>query len=612
MIQNCKILINKGYLKMKKIKKRFHLKNRLFLAITLLILVSVSAVSITCSIWYQNYYIQNVSKKNQAIVDQIALNTGSYIDELSRLSLAPYYNANVMELLETVPDNDVDKLNKKRDIEGFLREVLTIPRKEIIRVYIFSDDVYYSIRTPHNLLLADDYKQSDWYQNALQSSDIQFLPAHMESENGYTLSIFSLTRQIRSLNANNDTLGIIRVDANFDGISNVLNRIILNNNSALFITDESSNIIYQRSLLSDNTQIEAFLPLIKNKNGVNFLKLNSSEYIANIKSINKTDWRVVEITSKKDMLKDTQPIRIVTMAITIISILLGLFVASLFIKSFIKPINDTVKIIQTTQNGNLSLRAPECEAAELNFLNTSYNNMLDRIQEMISSNQLLTKKMYEAEYLQKKAQYDSLHQQIQPHFIFNTLNTISLLIKSDKSEESLKSISDLSVILRGMVNSDSEITISSELKIVQSYLSLQSRRHEALDFFIDADPNADNILIPAMIIQPIVENSIIHGCEPKCAPCTINIKTIYENNYVTITIQDNGVGMNEEECTKLNTRIINGEDNRTETRGVGLVNINKRLKLKYGENLKMKITSLLNVGTTTTICIPVSEEDNYE
>ena len=597
---------------MKTIKKHFHLKNRLFLAITFLILISVSAVSITCSIWYQNYYIKNISKKNQAIVDQIALNTGSYIDELSRLSLSPYYNTNVMELLDTVPDSDADKLNKKREIEGFLREVLTIPRKEILRVYIFSDDIYYSVRTPHSLFLPDNYKQSDWYQNALHDSDIQFLPAHTESENGYTLSVFSLVRQIRSLSADNHTLGIIRVDANFDGISNVLNPIALNNNSALFIADESSNVIYQRSLLSDDVQISDFLPLIKGKYGVNTLELNSNEYIANIKSVNKTDWHIVEVTSKNDILKGTKPIRITTMAITAISTLLGLFVTSLFVRSFIKPINATVDIIQSTQNGNLSLRAPECEAEELNFLNTSYNNMLDRVQEMISSNQKLTKKMYEAEYLQKKAQYDSLHQQIQPHFIFNTLNTISLLIKSNKNKESLASISDLSVILRGMVNSDSEITIASELKIVQSYLSLQTRRHEALNFSINADPNADDVLIPAMTIQPIVENCIIHGCEPKCAPCNISIKTICENGFVTITIKDNGIGMNEKDCDELNRKITSGEDNRTETSGIGLININKRLKLKYGDNLKMIVSSTINVGTTTTIYIPITKEDKCE
>ena len=127
-------------------------------------------------------------------------------------------------------------------------------------------------------------------------------------------------------------------------------------------------------------------------------------------------------TSKKDMLKDTQPIHIVTMILTAISSLLGLIITGLFVKSFIKPINATVDIIQSTQNGDLTLRAPECEAQELNFLNTSYNNMLDKVNEMIESNNQLTKKMYEAEYLQKKAQYDSLHQQIQPHFIFNTLN----------------------------------------------------------------------------------------------------------------------------------------------------------------------------------------------
>lgn len=596
---------------MRKVKKHFHLKNRLFYVITLLILISVSAISITCSIWYQNFYIKNISKKNQAIVDQIALNTGSYIDELSRLSLAPYYNSNIMDLLDTIPENDAGKLNKKRDIENFLREVMTIPRKEILRVYIFADDIYYSIRTPHSLYLPANYKQSDWYLSAISSPEIQFLPAHTENEAGYTLSVFSLVRQIRSLNADNHTIGLIRVDANYDGISNVLNQISLNNNNALFIIDESSNIIYQRSLLMDNVKFDELFPLLENKTGVNTINLNSKDYITNIKSINRTDWRVIEVTSKKDILKDARPILIATMLITLISTILALFVTSLFVKSFVKPINATVQIIQSSQNGDLSLRAPECEAEELNFLNNSYNNLLDHIQEMIYSNQKLTKKMYEEEYLRKKAQYDSLHQQIQPHFMFNTLNTISLLVKSNKNKEALQSITDLSVILRGMVNSDSEITLSSELKIAQSYLSIQCKRHEALTYDIDADETIDDMLLPAMIIQPIVENCIIHGCEPKCGPCHIKIQTAYDNSYAYITVSDNGVGMSQKQYDELNYNMKTSEDNRTQTSGIGLVNIAKRLKLKYGDKLDICIYSKENEGTKTSIKIPYAQEDKH-
>lgn len=591
----------------KREQKHFHLKNRLFLAITFLILISVSAVSFSCSVWYQNYYIQNISKKNQEIIDQIATNTGDYIDELSRLSLAPYFNADIMEVLETIPKDDSEKLIKRREIENFLREVMTIPRKEILRVYILSDDIYYSIRTAHNLFLPQDYQESDWYQDAI-NNDFVFLPAHSENENGYSLSIFSLVRKLRSLEGDNHTLGVIRVDANYDGISNVLDKVTLKNNGTLFIIDDSSNIIYENSMLKDKASPKDFYELIKGKTGVNNIKLNSKDYIANIKNINQTDWHVVEITSRKEILKDARPIHIVTMAITIISLLLALIITGLFVRSFIKPINTTVDIIQSTQNGNLSLRAPECKAEELNFLNKSYNNMLDRIEEMIDSNQKLTKKMYEAEYLQKKAQYDSLHQQIQPHFIFNALNTISLLIKSKKEKESLETLSDLSVILRGMVNSDSEITISSELKIVQSYLSLQAKRHEALNYSIEKDSSIDDIKIPAMIIQPIVENSIKHGCEPKCAPSNILIKTIYENDYAIITIKDDGVGMNQDKCDELNKMISSGIDKRNESSGIGLVNIAKRLKLKFGDELILYVSSKNNEGTTTTIKIPIIKE----
>ncbi|MCR5031362.1 MAG: sensor histidine kinase [Lachnospiraceae bacterium] len=586
--------------------KRSNLKRQLVVSITALLFTSVIIVSLAGSLWYQNHFIRTAAEKTESIVEQIALNTGLYIDELSRLSMAPYYNADIMNLLDTNPQAAAEKLSKKRTIEGYLREVMTIPRKEILRVYIISDDIYYTTRTSHSISLHSDYASEDWYRKALESTDLIFLPVQTETESGYTLSVFSLVRQLRSLRADNHTIGVIRVDADYTGISEVLNPVELNNNSALYMLDDSGNVIYQRSSLPEAIDPELLSRNLTFENGIENLTLNGSGYIVNSQNIEGTNWYVVEITSRSQLLKEAAPIRIFSLILAILCSVMGLVFSVLYVRTFLQPINTTIGVMQRSQGGDLSLRAPECDVEEINYLNETYNDLLDQIQRTMEGNRRLTKKIYEAKYLQQKAEYDSLCQQIRPHFLFNTLNTISLLIKTRQDAEALKAIDELSVLLRGMVNADSEISLLSELHITESYLSLQSRRHEKLSYSIRVDKELHKLLLPAMTIQPLVENAIIHGCEPKATGTHISITADYAPPYAVFCISDTGMGMPKETLDQLKTHLFTDSDTSTETSGVGVTNIAKRLKLKYGEPLQFEIDSVPDKGTTITIHIPLT------
>ncbi len=593
---------------MKMRKKHSNLKRQLMLSITVLIFGSVLIVSLAGSIWYQNHFIKTASEKTQAIVDQIALNTASYIDALSRLSLAPYYNTDIMKLLDTVPESAAEKLSKKRTVESYLREVMTIPRKEILRVYIISDDIYYSTRTSHSISLDPDYATQDWYQDAMESTDIIFLPVQKETESGYTLSVFSMVRQLRSLRSDNHTLGVIRVDADYSGISEVLNPVELNRNSALYILDDSFNTIYKRSSLPKTIDETALAPLSEDTDGIRFISIGKQKYIVNTRNISGTNWFVVEVTSRSQLMKEASSIRLFSLVLAVICSLGGLILSIFYVRSFLQPINTTIQVMQESQGGDLSLRAPSCDVSEVNYLNQTYNALLDEIQRIMEGNRILTKKIYEAKYLQQKAEYDSLCQQIRPHFLFNTLNTISLLIKTGDDAEALKTIDELSVLRRGMVNADSEISLISEIRITESYLSLQARRHENLSYDIQVDKKLHKMLLPAMTIQPLVENSIIHGSEPKATKTHITVKANCLPPYAIFTVADTGIGMKPDTLLLLKEHLFHDNESVSDSSGVGVSNIAKRLKIKYGEQLQFDIQSTYEAGTTITIRIPLQNQ----
>lgn len=593
---------------MKRISKKHNLKKMLFLMTSSLIFFSVTVISTVGAYRYRHYFIEQAANKTQELVEQLAINTSSYIDELSRLSLSPYYSQEIMDLLEDKSDSPADKLNKKREIEGYLREVMTIPRKEILRVYILSDDVYASTRTSHTTSPYNNYQSEEWYKNAMSSNKIVFLPVQKENEGGYTLSVFSLVRRLNSLSGSNDALGVIRVDANYSGISQVMDSVEISPDGALFIYDENGNVIYRNEKILNDISEDQLINTMLVSPGKGFINVGNNDFLLNSSPIIATDWYIGMITSKSYIKKETIPIWTFSIILAFVCAIIGLLLTALYVNLAIKPVEDTIKVMETARGGDLNVRAPSSSISEIDYLNSTFNTMLKEIGEMIEHDKLLTQKIYEAKYLQKKAQYDSLYQQIQPHFLFNTLSTISLLIKSNKHNDAVMAINELSILLRGMINTDREISLQSEINIAQSYLALQSRRHDDLTYSISEEKEINHILIPAMTIQPLIENAIIHGCEPKCAPTHIALLIKKESDYAMITVSDNGVGMTAELTEQL-TCLMNGSSDAKEvsdSRSVGLSNISERLRLKFGNSLHFQIESEENKGTKVTMAIPLT------
>ncbi|MEA4914703.1 MAG: sensor histidine kinase [Christensenella sp.] len=593
------------------VKKRYHLKTRLLAVISLLIFGSVVLVSAIGFMRYSDDLLDQTATQTQQLIEQIALNTGNYINDLSRLCMSPYYSERIMSLLASSPQDAAGMLEKRRAIENYLREVMTIPRKDILRVYILTDEIYYSTRTAHPIDLSVDYQEESWYRDALGTASTVFIPAHVEINSGYSLTIFSMVQRLRSLSDSSNTLGVIRVDANYSGIRDVLDDVQLLKKSGLFIIDSANSVVYQHSTLPTALSLTDVFLTAKEGTSPMRVPLGGETYIINTQPVKDTDWTIIAVNAQSSLMQNVASARQFTVLLAFVCAMVGLLVTVFFVRSFIKPINNTVAVMRTAQGGDLSVRASEHRAEEIAYLNRSFNELLLRISEMIERDAKLTKEKYEAEYLQKIAQYDALYNQIRPHFLFNTLSTVSLLIKSERYAEAISSIDELSILLRGMVNTDRDITLAAELKIAQCYLSLQERRHDDLTYQIELDPALADCRIPALTIQPIVENALIHGCEPRIGSSRIAICVFADGADAIIRVSDNGIGMEPAQLESLINAISNRAESpqQAETRSVGLVNISQRLKLKYGNHTIIHIESTRDIGTVVTIRIPQDYDD---
>lgn len=592
-------------------KGHYNLKTRLLAVISFLIFSSVFLVSTISTMRYSDALIEQTTDQVQQLLDQVAINTGNYIDELSRLCMAPYYSSHVMKLLETSPENNADILEKQRTIENYLREVMTIPRKDILRVNILSDRAYSSSRTGHVPSYLNNYREQDWFQNSISEEHAIFIPAYEESFGAYKVTVFSMVLRLQSLSDSRNTLGVIRVDANYSGIKDVLDDVELPDQSALYIFDTNGTLIYERNALHNPIEVETVFLESHQDGAPHSFVIGRERYYLNTAQIKGTDWTVAEVNARSVIMRNVFSVRRFAVISAVLCGMLGMITAVFFSRAFVRPINNTVEVMRAAQLGDFNVRASESRANEINYLNQAFNEMLQKISDTMNRNSQLTREMYEAKYLQKKAQYNALYHQIRPHFLFNTLSTVSILIKSGRDAEAVQSIEELSVLLRGMVNTDKDITLASEIKIAECYLSLQERRHDSLAFSISMDERVSDKLIPALTIQPIVENALIHGCEPRQGDMMISITASLAGNDVLIRVSDNGVGISKQDLILLQNEVDQPDPETlgSENRGVGLQNISQRLRLRFGKQYGLTIESSPDKGTEVIIKIPFSETE---
>jgi len=594
---------------------RGSIKQKLLAIISALILFSVLAVTV---LTYENYSADLIAQSAQAtgqLLEQLGINVDTYLSELFRLCLSPYFNRRVMEALEETPVTAAEKLAKRRVVEDYLTEVMTLPRSDILRAHIVSDEIYSSSKTRYGADIPDDYASVDWYRQAIASKDAVFVPAHTETQGAMPVSVFSVVQRINSTRDNGKMVGVIRVDANYNGIKTVCDRAGTGEGSALYILDQAGNEIYHADRTGANGMLDQVrVTLTQHGSDTPFLfTFGATEYRVSIQALRVTDWRIVDVRSMQTLTAAATQARNKAYLLAILCAALGMLVTVPLVKSFLRPIFQITGLMRTVQGGDLSVRADTAGRDELAYLASSFNEMVDQIHREMERNNLLTRQVYEARYLEKEAQYAALCNQIRPHFLFNALNTIHLLIKTGRGEEAVQCIDMLATLLRGMVNTDREITLRSEMKIVESYLTLQQKRYRTLSYALPDVNRHDRYLLPALTLQPLVENALVHGCEPKRGKTHIAIELVENEQELCLTVTDNGIGMSEATRNTLQNALATPTLEPAEGEpSVGLINISRRVKLRFGEAYGLTISSVEGQGTTVTLHLPLHPCDSVE
>ncbi|QWU13354.1 two-component system, sensor histidine kinase YesM [Paenibacillus sophorae] len=593
------------------------IKKKLLFFSVLFILGSVFLASILSYSKYTMDFKQQSSEQVQQIIAQVSYNIDTYLDDLFRLTLSPYMNDGVMQTLEEdVHDSHLAQLKKRRFIDNYLEEMMIYPRKDINRVFILTDEMYTVGRMPISVDYDSRFQEFDWYKQAMNTQDSIFVPTHTQQmvKNGGP-KVFSIVKQLRSTRDTEKILGAIKVDANYNGIAVICSKVDMGSGGGLFILDNNRNVIYRST---DRLNAVSLFNQVK-ASGKPTMTINQggTSYLLNSTQLPRSNWTIVAVSSIKELNQKATETRNFGFFIALACSLLAFILMYFFVRRFLAPLLHIVKLMREVEQGNLQVSFPAHRNDEIGYLGTSFNGLVSRVREMLGENTQLVKQVYETELLQKEAQVQALYNQIRPHFLFNTLNMISMQMQTGKQDKAIDHLHKLSSMLRSMTQMDKDIPLQKELDLLKAYLSIQSSRYEGrLEYELRVDPALYDMPIPALLFQPIVENAVIHGCEAKREQTSILIsgeKTA--RGEVLFTIRDSGQGMSPETLLELRGKLEQApSDNqsagdpdsdgaRTGT-GIGLLNVNKRIKLKYGFGYGIKVDSVQGQGTAVSVLLP--------
>ena len=531
---------------------------------------------------YAREYSRDVRSLLDTTASSLDSNIATYLKELEQVTMQPYYNNELYNYLRGLSrDQDyalMERLNLQRNLDSNMSFV-RYTREDINGIFIVTGDrcLYYTITgTDHKTLSPSfDYGQQSWYQEAVRADGRCLLigPHVPDYITPRDTPVISLARSIVVLESR-EPLYVIKIDVNTRIFDRLFQNFTFHVDSKIIIKDENQRIIYANRPLSDEDR-----ETLENTPGAASVSLSDGSFQRYVYPITGYPWDITVLLSNQELNSRTGIIYLTALLLYLAGVVMAMASFRLSSKKMVASINSMRGIFYAIQNEDFSRKYTYVSDTELDDLGDSLNAMSEELQNRIQKEYVMTIR-------QKDTEFKALQAQIQPHFLFNTLNNFVALNQVGDRDALENALFELSGMLRYIFKAPALIPLSMELSFVEDYCSLQKLRFsDRLNYVVDRQVPAEGIMIPKLLLQPIVENSILHGVEPCNRACTIRISLSPAAHGVTIVVEDDGAG-----C-----ELPEGE-----APGIGLANVRERLA-SFSPQSSFSMESRPGEGTRTVI-----------
>lgn len=568
--------------------------------LTLLFLATIVIPVFFIVIQLPNYYESLITEQQKSSMEEtltaLSFDIETYLDDLERMTVTPYLNDDVMRALKdkSTPRwqslTPYDQWYADQQLYATLPKFLRNLRKDILGTILLPMDGSVYVTAPGgyaNQTVRDyPFERQSWYRQAVKADgNVAFISVHEQDylQNGGT-KVFSVARLIKDPDSQRP-LGVMMADADTGALERIMRGIKLSSGKIAAILDDRGDLVYASAPISGE-----MLSQLASPGG--FAEKELHEHFSTVrKSVPLANWEAVVLLPKSVIKQQLQHIYWIGLAFAGAGLLIALLLHVTVSRWLVTPFKRMVQVMKKVQRGDLNTFFPVRGGDEVAQLGRSLNTMISQLSEIID-------REFRAALDRRNAEYRALQSQIQPHFLYNTLNGFIGLNRSGQSQLLERAILSLSGMLRYTLEQNDEVQLKEEIDFIAKYGELQRMRFvDKMRLDIELDPEAERVPIPKLLIQPIVENAIIHGIEPCDRACLLTIQARLKPppgeagaSALEIRVADNGSGFNRHEVPA----------------GVGIGNVRERLRYAYEEAV-LHIESAVGEGTTVTILIPLKD-----
>ena len=573
--------------------KKTSIRYTIFSYFTISALAVIVLIGVTLYAQMSQQLKAAVREENQAVLGQINRSVDSYLRTIMKLSDSLYYGV--------IKNADLDK----ETVNSQITLLYDNNKDSIANIALLSKDGELLEAVPAaRLKTGIDVTKEQWFGNTLNRTDnLHFTTPHVQyifdnNENQYRW-VITLTRAVEITHGTSTEQGILLLDIRYSSLQQILDNITLGNQGYLYMISSNGDLIYHpRMQMIETGQMSENTVMATDYRDGSFRERYEGEWReVSVKSVGYTGWKLLSVTPEKGLPLNNLKIQLFGVFV-IGAFLLVLILTNNFISSRITtPIQKLEKSVNAIEAGDLDTEVYQGGSYEIRHLGRSIGEMAKRIKTLMED--------IVAEHESKrKSEFDILQSQINPHFLYNTLDIIVWTIENEQKQDAVRIVTALARFFRiSLSKGKSIITVRDELEHVRNYLMIQQTRFKnKFVYTIDAEDGVMELVSLKLMLQPLVENAIYHGMEFMDGDGEICVKVYREDAELWFRISDNGLGMTEEQ-----TRSLLDEQNHISSKrgsGIGVKNVNERIRLYFGESYGLAIWSEPDEGTVITIHLP--------
>jgi len=452
----------------------------------------------------------------------------------------------------------------------------------------------------------DPLTAESWYRQAVDNPHVvQLLPRpigrNLRSNHEYSADeVVSIVKAVMDPSGR-EVRGVVLIDLRLQVMKAIFDDLTVGLGGFLYIVAPGGAIVY--------TPVNPIVYRVRDEwlqgtRAISVRRIHGEDYQIVSQASDYTQWKTVGVFPLNEIMRQVSSLRTYSLIIAGITVLIALMVAVFFTSGIARPVIELRSLMKEAEEGNLGVRFEGRQADEIGDLGKSFNTMIEEVQKLIEM-------VYHEQQSKREAELKILQEQIKPHFLYNTLDTIQWMAQEHDAQDIVKVVGALTSLFRiGLSRGREMIHLSEELEHVNSYLIIQKARYEdKFDFSLCAEDAVLPCMVLKLTLQPLVENAIYHGVKERRGHGTVRVEALRRDGMLVMRVRDDGVGMTAEKLAEVRALLSAAHPHGEGPSGYGIHNVHERIQLTFGGSFGLRFESAPGAGTTVEVLHPLLTAD---